>query len=112
MILESIFVTFHDVILRSFGSDSDPGIIERPSTLESNIVKLDTTYMSLLNYIKTNPWLLIDEIEAVNYNGTLAFKVLFETFLGTLKKANYCVATEVVEFWEVLFYSVVWLFSI
>jgi hypothetical protein len=32
-------VTFQDVILRSLGSDSEPAIIDRPSTLESNMVR-------------------------------------------------------------------------
>jgi|LauGreDrversion4_2_1035121.scaffolds.fasta_scaffold25009_2 hypothetical protein len=47
--LDSIFVTFQDVRFKSLGSESCPGIILIPKTLESMADRFPILYISLLN---------------------------------------------------------------
>jgi hypothetical protein len=59
-------VTFHEVIFRSSGSDSLPGMVSILSTFESIEVRFGIKKMSLLKASVTIPSLAIDSIEALS----------------------------------------------
>ena len=66
MACQILLVTFHEVIFRSSGSDSVPGMVVILSTFESIEVRFVIKKTSLLKASVTKPSFVIEEIEALS----------------------------------------------